>query len=139
MGKDWVKSRAKCAPEDTLHDLIGQLKQDIQEYNQLGSEKRQKRKVESDLVDETFTVRCKVEVTNHRGTYTIDDENRISDVVKVKWTGTSIRACRNGRMHMEITPRWNSASQKCDLVVDENVHDIWQISEMILGDFMFER
>lgn len=138
MDRNWVKAWAENTPEDNLHELIGQLKRDIQRYNQLGSEKRGKRRFQGELVDETFTVRCMVEVQNHRGTHVIEDDSRTSDVIKVKRNGASIRVCRNGRMHIEITPRWNSASQKCDFVVDESACEIWQISEMILGDFMFE-
>jgi len=132
---NWVKARANCTPADRMNDLISQIKHDIACFTKPGIEKRGTRRFNGSLTDSTFTVRRQNEVQNHRGTHHVDDS---SEPVTVRLDGDAILACRNGKVHIQIVPQWNSANQSCNFVVDGEVLPVWQISEMILGDYMFE-
>lgn len=137
-GPDWVKKRANCTISDNMMELVRRLKGDVQSFNGLESRHRGKRKFQADFNNGDFVIKRMVEVENeHRQTFVIEDSEYENDVVIVRCTETTIFVSRNGKMNFEITPHWNSDTQACDLLIDDEVYPPWKVSEKILGDFMF--
>lgn len=135
---NWVKARANCTLEDNLSVIISQVEKDVDTFNKLRSDKRGTRHFSSSFDDGEFIIKRMIEVTDHRGMYVVEDDKYKSDIVVVRCAQTAISVCRNSRMNFTINPRWNPDSQECDMLVRGDAYPVWRISEMILGDFLFE-
>lgn len=133
----WVDARANRTASDAMNAVICQIKRDLKAFNNLGLEKRGKTRFAGYLEDQKFVIRRMIEVSNHRGNHIVLDKNHEGDVVKVALDGSSVMACRDGKMHVTIDTRWNVETQSCDMLVDDTLCEVWKISEMIVGAFLF--
>ena len=113
------------------------MKDDIATFNSLAPQQGDEYSIfRSDLTDGKFTVnriQCK---KSYRGP--LPERMRDGDVVTIHRNGSTISACRPNKLHLRIEPRWNPESQECEFLVDEERCELWQVSQRILGDFMFD-
>ena len=133
-GQNWVLARANCTLNDKLIAIKQQVEADLQEFNKLQPHKRGKRQFQSSFDDRKYVIKRMVEFSDYHGTHLIGDNE---DVIIVRCDEMSISACRRGQLHLAIEPRWNSETQSCDLLINGQVHTIRQVSEKIIGDFLF--
>ncbi|MDE0149147.1 MAG: hypothetical protein OXM58_12320 [Rhodospirillaceae bacterium] len=137
--QNWVVARANCTPADNMTELVKRLKKDIRSYNGLSSDKRGKRQFKADLENGELVIRRMVESpVNTGGHYVVEDEDYIGDVIRVRRDDATITACRADKAHVEIVPDWNPETQACDLKIDGKPLPVWRVSELILGEFLFE-
>lgn len=135
---DWVSARANCTLADSFTIIYGRVKRDVETFNRLRSDKRGTRQFRAAFDEGEVVVQRMVETKNERGTHVIEDEQHKNDVIVVRCTPNAISVRRGSRLNFEIEPRWNPDSQECDMFVDGTPHPVWRISEMIIGDFLFE-
>ncbi len=135
---NWVLARANCTLDDNLTAIIGRVKRDVQSYNALRPDKRGIRQFRVFHDNGEFVIKRMAEISDHRGTEVVEDVSYKGDVITVQCTETAISVRRKEHLNFEIEPRWNPESQTCDLLVDGEIHPMWRISEMIVGNFLFE-
>ena len=134
----WVKARANCTPDDNLTEIMARIRKDVGEFNQLPAHKRGPRRFGTFFDDGEFVIKRRREVSDYQGNHVVDDPDYSGDVVSVRCAENAISVRRNSRMSFEIVPRWNAETQKCDLLIDGETFPLWQVSEKIVGNFMFE-
>ena len=135
--QSWVVARANCTLIDNLTVIVNRIKADVRSFNGLPSHKRGKRQFNVALANGEFVIQRMVEIENRRGQHIVEDTDHIGDVVTVRCAETAISACRKGQLHLEIVPCWNVDTQSCDLLIDGKVWPVWQVSEKIIGEFIF--
>ena len=133
----WVTARANCTLSDNLTVIMNRVKADVRSFNSLPSHKRGKRRFNVALANGEFVIQRMVEIERRGQQHIVEDTDHISDVVIVRCTETAIYACRKGHLHLEIVPCLNVDTQSCDLLIDGKVWPVWQVSEKIIGDFIF--
>ena len=117
---------------------MNRVGKDIGEFNQLSAHKRGPRRFGTSFDDGEFVVKRTPVISDHRGNHGMDDPDYSGDVVSIRCAENAISVWRNSRMSFEIVPRWNAETQTCNLLVDGETFPLWQVSEKIIGDFMFE-
>ncbi len=138
MRAGWVTARANCSVDDCLNSIIKRVKDDVAEFNRLPAHKRGSHEFRAAFADGELVVRRIELVKDYRGTHEVDAADG-KDVVVVRRSDEAITACRSGKLHLMIVPQWNPERQECDLQIDEATYPLWQISERILGEFLFDR
>ena len=145
IGKmNWVQKRAKCTILDTFNSIIAQINKDISLFNGLNKDIRKDR-----LICMSNRQNAKV-VSDGKETYYADESrNRIEPLkntdkeIIIKAIGNKIIAYIpgiNGTDTIEILPVWNKETLVCDFYnADKSKsYSLSQISQMIIGDFLFE-
>lgn len=126
--KSWVEPRYRCTLDASFCDLVCRLKADVAEFKKLSNEADIEAKFEQgELVVRRWT-------RPEGGRPYVEDENK----VVVRCTDNSILATRKKCLHIEVTRKWDPEALSCNLLVDGKVLLLWQISQLILGDFLFE-
>lgn len=122
----WVKPRFRCTLDSQFCEIVRRLKSDVEEFRQLSG------RSDVDTVldeDDQFTIRRWTQPDG--GCAVIDRE------IVVTCAGKTIVARTKGLL-IEVTPQWDREALTCDLLVEQEATPVWQISQMILGEFLFE-
>lgn len=127
--KSWVTPRYQCTLDANFSDLICRLKADVAEFNSLSHKTDFEAQFEQ---GGRLVVRRWMRPDGGRAY--LDNDNE----VVVRCTDNSILATRKKCLHIEVTPKWDPEALSCNLTVDGKVLPLWQISQMILGEFLFE-
>lgn len=142
----WVKARYNCTHEHLFDELVKRLKMDVTQFNNLQAEKNPKgTQFAVQNGQRTFRVLPGVVDAYESGSADIiPDPNSINypdHIVEVFTKRKKIIAQRGeGFMwKLEITTKWNPDKLECDYRVGEDVRSLSDLSQCILGDFMFER
>ncbi len=80
--------------------------------------------------DDRFTIRRWNQPTGGRAD--------VSGEISVTCSEKTIVARSKGLL-IEVTPQWDQETLTCDLLVDGKATPLWQISQMILCEFLFGR
>lgn len=141
---NWVLERARCTDEYSVEQLARILKTDIQHFNHLAEDKRGNRLflIQPPSGTPPYRVyRARMVYGPSPGQSTLQivpgSEN---DHLELYVAGVGIGACRNNHWNIEIRPVWNPDTLSCDYFVDNGQKplSLEQISQRILGDFLFE-
>ena len=136
--KKWVKRRAHCTRFGVFKKLTTAIKDDVDRFNELSDAKVMARGhycwQEIDNILVLVGIRESLE-------YVRTDLKYVA--VRLEKDCISVyckeRAAREEEKVFDIHPEWNHDAQTCDLTVDGKKHTIRQLSEMCIGDLLFER
>ena len=140
---NWVKARADCTIEDTLGKLVGRIKSDVRLFNGLDEKKRRKRYFKVKDNEESYSVlrAQKLDVVPRQGDpYPVDLRYRhLGITIGVAQECIVAQYCPTETNEpIEIESRWNKEELACDLFIKGEKYTIPQISQLIIGDFLFE-
>ena len=128
--RNWVELRAACDQQGVFDQLVDVIKCDLKRFNALDPEKRRSVTFGHERKDrKTIGIGLKTsrEVLFGKG----------DDYVWLKATATAIEVYRKEALAFEIDHRWNEETLTCDLLVDDEIYSIWQISQKAIGDLLF--
>ena len=123
---NWVQARADCTLEGTFEQLVNAIKADVRAFNTLPEQKRK---------DQVMHIQTYVHTV--RFGYGEPADLHRNDHIKVHFTGTAIQVFRDQAPMFEVEPRWNERTLTCDLLINGEVHSLWQISQKAIGDLLF--
>ncbi|MDE2699693.1 MAG: hypothetical protein OXI23_12550 [Gemmatimonadota bacterium] len=149
--KDWVKKRAECTLPNLFAALERQIRADVCAYNCLSRENETGRyfavgpkpagphEVERTIGESAFAV-CHGEWRDKayhqvEGYFPQEDND---DCIALEIRGGKILACRTGGKPLEISTWWNDDTLTCDYFVGDKAMNLAQLSQRIIGDFLFE-
>ena len=129
---NWVYERARCNLAGMFDALFQRVREDVREINKLPSTRRKGHKFDTvkdpGYPDTSFHVYWRNEA----------NENILSpEQVVFEQNTTSISFRKPGGDNVLIVPRWNEAETTCDLLIDNNKFELWEISQIALCDFFF--
>ena len=119
----WVLARANCTLEGIFDELTSVMESDIREFNNLSPKRRDNRIFDSSPIQNT--------------TFEVYRTGVGQDVILVQKAGASIKVTRDRGSLLTITPRWNEETLACDLLVGGKPLSVSQISQKVLGDYLF--
>ena len=119
----WVLARATCTLEWIFDDITRRMESDIREFNNLSPKRRDDRIFDSSPIQNT--------------TFEVYRKGVGQDVILVQKAGASIKVTRDRGSLLTITPRWNEETLACDLLVGGKPLSVSQISQKVLGDYLF--
>lgn len=128
--RKWVELRAACDRQGVFDQIVDVIKCDIKRFNALDPEKRQSITFGHERRDRK-TMGIGIKAT--QGVLCGEKDDR----VWLRATKTSIEVYRNNALSFEIDHRWNEDTLTCDLLIDDKVYSIWQISQKAIGDLLF--
>ena len=134
-GAAWVRERARCTIEENFKIIEAALDQALRAFNALEPSKRQERLFWR-THNETILTVYRARKIHNAGME--PDPGHKDDVVRVRCAASSIIACRRDHWNIEIVPKWNPATMKCDSLIEGQEATVSHVSQKILGDFMFE-
>ena len=129
---NWVHERARCNRAGMFEALKQRVQEDVSEINRLPSVRRKRHTFdvirEPGYPDTSFSVYWhKEENTNARSAGRVVFEKNTA----------SLSFQRPHEEKILIAPRWNEAETRCDLLIDNNKFELWEISQMALCEFFF--
>lgn len=150
IAKDWVEKRAECTLPDLFAELERQIRTDVCTFNRLSREKKIGRyfavgpkpsgphEAERTIGESAFAV-CHGEWRDKgrrqaEGYYPQEDNE---DCISLEIRGGKIIACRTGGKPLEISTWWNDETLTCDYFVSDTAMNLPQLSQRIIGDFLF--
>ena len=128
----WVLARANCTLDGIFEELTNIMESDIREFNGLSPKRRVERMFDSSPIRDTAFEVYRVPPNAVRGRMRAGQ-----DGILVQKAGASIKVTRDRGSLLTITPRWNEETLTCDLLVGGKPISIWQISQKVLGDYLF--
>ena len=126
---NWVEARADCTLEDTFEQLIAVVWQDTECFNQLPHEKR--------------SGRGRVTFRKHDGRtvyvgYGDSERLMTSEHIRLIMTGSKLEVRNHqDKLMFTVDREWNPKTLICDLLIDGEIHSLWQISQKAVGDLLF--
>lgn len=129
---NWVLARANCTLEGIFDELTSVMESDIREFNNLSPKRRDDRIFNSSPIQDTAFEVCRVPLNAVRGRMRAGQ-----DGILVQKAGASIKVTRDRGDLLTITPRWNEETLVCDLLVGGRPLSVSQISQRVLGNFLF--
>ena len=126
---NWVAERAKCTLASRFECLVKTIKHDVAEIN---------RQVSSMRHGQLFTVESNADGCVKVRRYPENCPTDTSGYVTFELLRKTITAHLPGEISFDISPKWNEKELRCDLLVEDEPHDLWQISQKALGLFFFE-
>ena len=118
--RNWVATRLNCTVDSVFQELVAVIKSDIASFNKLSGQ------------DD-----C---TTNHLEDrkVTFARANRVSSIFT---DGSTIKAgLKYGNSCLSdftITPKWNEAEMRCDLIIDGEKVSMHRASQKVIGDVLF--
>jgi hypothetical protein len=119
---DWIKQRSECSLPKVFGNLRGQIEQDVKMRNSLRPKAAPYEFSVSEDINEV-TVRLQAEDVQRSVTFTLADHAII------------VRDDQGHRM-FDVTPTFDDVG-KCQLKVNGEERDFWQVRRMALEDLMF--
>ena len=118
--RDWVATRFNCTVDSVFQELVAVIKSDIASFVRLSGQ------------DD-----C---ATNHieDRKVTFARTNRVSSIStdgKTIKAGLTYGASRSSGF--TITPKWNEAEMRCDLIIDGEKVSMYRASQKVIGDVLF--
>ncbi len=140
---DWVRARADCTDEDILENILKVVRADVRKFNALNEKQRRDRHfVVTDPTESPHRVyrahAARIpgrELIYRRIEESLDDHIQISLYDEGK-----IGVSHKDKWSLIIHSQWNPDTLTCDLFIDDDEHpsSLHQISQRILGDFLFQ-
>ena len=146
--KFWVKARYNCTQEYIFNQLVGHLERDVRQFNDLQEKKNPKgKRFFSETTPEGIFrilpgkfVSTDVERTDFFADPEFtDNPDHIIEVFLRH--NTIVAQCGSGhKWKWEITTRWCAKDLECKYYLKgkDKPWELCRISQLILGDFMFE-
>lgn len=149
----WVEKRAFCTLPDLFRELEKRIRKDVRCFNDLSRERRFGKFFAIDPTpaspheasrragESAFSV-CLGE-WREKGMHQTEGyfpKAGEDDRVSLEIHGDKILACRTGGMPLEISTWWNDETLTCEFLVgkDRKVMTLAQLSQRVIGDFLFE-
>ena len=129
---NWVLARANCTLEGIFDELTSVMESDIREFNNLSPKRSDDRIFDSSPIQDTEFEVSRVPLNAVRGRMRAGQ-----DGILVQKAGASIKVTRDRGSLLTITPRWNEETLACDLLVGGKPLSVSQISQKVLGDYLF--
>lgn len=131
--QNWIEKRADCTIDTLFEQLTKVIEQDVKRFNQLSQQRKfgtgsfcTKREEDKHILS--------VGKQTERGL--ISEQH---NTVQVKQNTDSITAYFNQQAIFEVRPLWNQKTLTCDLMLGNEPHDVWQLSQMALIDLLFDQ
>lgn len=149
----WVEKRAFCTLPDLFRELEKRIRKDVRCFNDLSQKRGFGRffavdptpaaphEPDREAGSSAFSV-CPGEwrekgYHQDKGYFPKTGED---DRISLKIDGNKILACRAGEQPLEISTWWNDDTLTCEFLVgkDRKVMTLAQLSQRVIGDFLFE-
>lgn len=128
--QNWVRSRAQCTIEYWFDELVKVIQNDVKNFNNLPEEKRQN----------LGLFRCDLKNKTELEVSEIEEHWRSPlESISVKKNAHEIYIFKGDKVLYKIEPKWNFKTLTCDLIVDKETHPLGELSQMAIGDLLFER
>ena len=126
--QNWVAERARCTLASKFEELVEAVRTDVEEINRQVSSVRHGQLFSVEEMEHCTCVRRSPE-RNPRDT---------SGSVHFTLSRKAITVHLPGELAFDVLPKWNETHLRCELFIDDELHDLWQISQKALGDFFFD-
>ncbi len=135
-GQNWVVRRYECRVEKQLEKLRNVLEQDVNQMNILLGEKSEWWFDVSDPGLLESESGCEVRKVDKytRSLVSVGSENTVSFILEKQ----AIHVKHDGKELFKVQLEWNGRQSHCDLKIDGETYELWEISHIALGPFFFE-
>ena len=128
--EEWVLRRARCNVDDIFAELQEQVEQDVAYMKSVTDAKNDGYSFQLEREDGRFVVQ------HYFG------EDRLKAVVFRNSTrGITIEqfifARDGGSEEFNVRWKWNEQECKCELFIDDELHEVWQVSQKALSPMFF--
>lgn len=126
---NWVEARANCTLEDTFKQLTEAIRQDIKCFNKLPPYKREGR----------GEITYRKHDANHVYVgYAESERLMVSEHVCIRMTASDMEVRSHEQSLLTVEREWNPKTLTCDLLIEGEIHSLWQISQKAIGDLLFQ-
>ena len=127
---NWVAKRAACNPDLTFLSLLEVVQRDVEEINKVAADKRFGYCFKVEQNNQGMKPRFAVirEHPNYAGTQGVIFEKCL----------TAIKVTLQDKSTFQVAPVWNGPASICELAIDGQVYEAWQVSERTLDRLFFE-
>lgn len=124
----WVEKRMKCTLKNTFRSLGDVIEKDIQRFNELDESSSENWRYAYVRENSRITVGRAVE----------PKPIFIDQTVKIWLMSDKIEVCLGKKVLFTVIQKWSVEDGKCELRVKDKAYTIWQISQMAIGDLLFD-
>ena len=128
LGPDWVEKRAQCSIEKQFEKLHLVVERDTQAMNRVLKDKEEVHIFKSSQVNQGRIF----EVTRYKAPNSLP-QGKVSFWLK----NEMIFVSQDEIILFKVSLEWNDRQTHCDLRIDNEPHELWEISQRALGSFFF--
>ena len=129
--EEWVLRRARCNVDDIFAQLRERVEQDVVNMNSISNAKNNISSfqfIEEDK--ERFVVERDI-ADPHSNKEGVVFKSNLDTITVEHWLG------RNVPQKFSVGCKWNEQECRCELVIDDEPHEVWQVSQKALLPIFF--
>ena len=129
--QNWVKARSQCTIEYWFEKLVSIIENDVKKFNNLPEEKKKNvGRFDCKRTNKSELSICEYDEVHH---------DQSEDTISIQKNTNCIYAFRNENTIYKLEPQWNPKTMTCDLLVNGESYELWELSQLAVGDFLFEK
>jgi len=129
--RKWVELRTKCTIESIVAELYSVIEHDVRTFNRLHPNHDYEFRTNEFTNRDGVLIRTVAKI-DKQFNEAVDNQQ-----IRIELHDNKICVFFGVAPQFEIVPKWNEDDLKCDLKVENKCYTIYQLSQKIIGDFLF--